>query len=562
MNHPPAAVPDARVAGYLGPSAAAPFSGITPEFPGNFDMEASPPVPIRNLTTEERYQGILRIDRVLNSSLDLDSVLARVATELKALLPLDRVSLLLMNPDEKTYTWTNITSGEEEEGVSLPGKDIPLEGGTLGWFIEHRADTPYIIYRDLHEERPFAEDEIVFHRGIRSGIRVPLTIEDEVFGELAVSSFRPNLFTEEMAQFLTEVAPHITTAVANARAYAELQRSREDLYKEALLLRSELQSIGESDLIGSSQAIIDLKDMIRRVAPTEVTVLIQGETGTGKELVAHAIHEFSSRRERVMVKVNCAALQDTLLLSELFGHEKGAFTGAVERKIGRFEMAHQGTILLDEIGEIPMEAQVKILRVLQEREFDRVGGTRTIRVDTRIIAATNRDLESEVEKGRFRQDLYFRLNVIPVRAPPLRERKEDIPELVEHFIRKYAPGVNRAIKRIDPRAMERLMRYDWPGNIRELENVVERGLVLGSGEILRFDKQLLGEVRPGRAETENLTTLDENERAYILRVLAATGGVVSGARGAASILGMKPTTLQSRMKKLGIRPTRQYRAVG
>ncbi len=517
-------------------------------------------MPIRNLTTEERYQCILRIDRALNSSLDLDTVLARVATELKAVLPLDHVALLLLNPDKKTYTWSNIST--VEGGIDLPGKDIPLAGGTLGWFIQHRSDAPYIIYNDLNVERPFAEDEIVFQRGIRSGVRLPLIIEDEIFGELAVASFEPNGFTEDMGQFLADAAPHIATAVANARAYAQLESSREDLYKEALLLRSELKSISESDLIGSSQAIIDLKDIVRRVASTEVTILIQGETGTGKELVANMIHELSTRRERVMVKVNCAALQDTLLLSELFGHEKGAFTGAVERKIGRFELAHKGSIFLDEIGEIPMEAQVKILRVMQEREFDRVGGTRTIRVDTRIIAATNRDLETEVQEGRFRQDLFFRLNVIPIRVPPLRERKEDIPELVEHFIRKCGPRLNRVIKKIDEKAMERLMRYDWPGNIRELENVVERGLVLGSGEILRFDKQLLGEVRQGRVEAENHTTLEEHEREYILRVLASTKGVVSGARGAAHILGMKPTTLQSRMKKLGIQPTRQYRAVG
>ncbi len=518
-------------------------------------------MPIRNLTTEERYQVILRIDNVLSSSLNLDVVLGRVATELKAVLPLDHVALLLINPDEKTYTWTNITSGGEE-GLELPGKDIPLEGGTLGWFIEHRRSTPYVIYKDLHRERPFAEDEIVFQRGIRSGVRVPLVIEDEVFGEMAVASFQPNLFTEEMAQFLSEVAPHIATAVANARAYATLQASHEDLYKEALLLRSELKTFSETDFVGSSQAMTDLKDMIQRVAMTEVTVLIVGETGVGKELVAHAIHDLSARSDKMMVRVNCAALQDTLLLSELFGHEKGAFTGAIERKLGRFELANRGTIFLDEIGDISMEAQVKILRVMQEREFDRVGGTKTIRVDTRIVAATNRDLEAEVENGRFRQDLFFRLNVIPIRVPPLRERKEDIPQLVEHFVAKYGPGMNRAIKRIDSKAMERLMRYDWPGNIRELENVVERGLVLGSGEVLRFDKQLLGDSQPlTRAEAEEFTTLEEFECQYILKVLERTGGVVSGAQGAARILGMKPTTLQSRMKKLGIQPQRRFKVV-
>ena len=517
-------------------------------------------MPIRNLTTEERYQGILRIDRVLNSSLDLDVVLGRVATELKAILPLDHVALLLINSDEKSYTWANITSGGEE-GVDLPDKDIPLEGGTLGWFIEHRSEVPYVIYQDLLRERPFAEDEIVFQRGIRSGVRVPLIIEDEVFGELAVASFEPNCFTEEMAQFLSDVAPHIATAVANARAYATLQASQENLHKEALLLRSELKFFSETDFVGSSRGMADLKDMIRRVAQNEVTVLILGETGTGKELVAHAIHNLSARREKLMVKVNCAALQDTLLLSELFGHEKGSFTGAVERKIGRFELAHQGTIFLDEIGELPMEAQVKVLRVMQEREFERVGGTRTIQADTRIVTATNRDLEAEVENGRFRQDLFFRLNVIPIRVPPLRERKEDILDLVEHFVRKYGPGMNRLIKRIDPRAMERLMRYDWPGNVRELENVVERGLVLGSGDTLRFNKQLLGDPQAARPDTEEFSTMEGHERSYILKVLERTGGVVSGEKGAAKILDMKPTTLQSRMKKLGIKPQKSYGVV-
>jgi len=517
-------------------------------------------LPVRNLTTEERYQGILRIDRVLSSSLDLDVVLGRVATELKAIVTLDHLALLLINPDEKTYTWTNLTAGVEKS-LELPGKDIPLEGGTLGWFIKHRSDTPYVIYRDLHEERPFAEDEIVFQRGIRSGVRVPLVIDDEVFGELAVASFQSNQYSDEVAQFLSDMAPHIAIAVANARSYATLRASREDLYKETLLLRNELNYLSNKHFIGSSQSMINLKDMIQRVANTEVTVLILGETGTGKELVAHAIHEWGSRRKKMMVKVNCAALQDTLLLSELFGHEKGAFTGAVERKVGRFELANQGTIFLDEIGEIPMDAQVKILRVMQEREFERVGGTRTIKTDTRIVAATNRNLELEVEMGQFRRDLFFRLNVIPIHVPSLRERKEDIPELVEYFAQKYGPGMNRTIKKIDSRAMERLLLYDWPGNIRELENVVERGLVLGSGDVLRFDKQLLGDAHPARREPDKLVTLDEYERQYILKVLENTGGVVSGERGAAQILGMKSTTLQSRMKKLGIQPLRRFQVV-
>ncbi|MEK6710224.1 MAG: sigma 54-interacting transcriptional regulator [Nitrospinota bacterium] len=357
-------------------------------------------------------------------------------------------------------------------------------------------------------------------------------------------------------------APALKMAVANARSYAQLKASRQDLYQETLLLRDELREMHNfEELVGKSEAIQKVQDLIRRAAPTEATVLILGETGTGKELVARAIHNLSPRHDRVLVKVNCAALQDTLLLSELFGHEKGSFTGAVERKIGRFELAHKGAIFLDEIGELPPEAQVKVLRVMQEREFERVGGTRTVQVDTRLIAATNRDLEAEVRAGRFRSDLFFRLNVIPIRVPPLRERKEDIPLLVEHFIRRHATRLNRRIKAVAPGDLDRFLRYGWPGNIRELENVVERGLVLGSGEVLRFDKQLIGESssHPKEEAKERLTTLEDHERQYILRVLEQTGGVVSGERGAARILGMKPTTLQSRMKKLGIRSQRKFR---
>lgn len=508
-------------------------------------------MPTRNFSTEERYRVILRIGHVLNSSLDMDVVLTRVAAELKALLPLDHAALLLMNPDGETYSWTNITG--EGEPVGLTGKDVPVEGGALGWLMEHR-DKPYLIYHDLEKERPFAEDEVILRSGVRSGIRVPLIIQNQVFGEVAVGSVKPDQFTPEMAEFLMEVAPHVATAVANARAYQKLDNLRETHFNEALCLREELKTVHNfENLIGNSRAILAVEDMIRRVAPTEATILILGETGTGKELVARAIHNLSQRKDRVLVKVNCAALQDTLLLSELFGHERGSFTGAIERRIGRFELADGGTIFLDEIGEISMEAQVKILRVMQEREFERVGGTKTQRVDVRIITATNRDLEAEVQAGKFRSDLYFRLNVIPLRVPPLRERKEDIPLLVEYFIRKHGPRMNSRVRGVDRGAMDRLVRYDWPGNIRELENIVERALVLGTEELLQFDKQRLGDT-PEKVSEEEMISLEEYERKYILRVLERTSGVVSGARGAARILDIKPTTLQSRMKKLGIRP--------
>ncbi len=511
---------------------------------------------VHTVSTEERLRVIQRVGHVLNSSLDMEVVLGRVARETRAIFPLDHFVLYLVNPDKKTYTIRVLASSDEI--LNAPREDIPLKGGALGWLIAHR-ERPYVIYKDLDSERPFAEDEAVFKRGMRSGIRTPLVIGDDVFGEIAVASSMPSQFTEEMGEFLCELTPAIATAVSNAQAYAQLEAVRDDFHQETLHLRDQIKEIhNPDDLTGSSRAVADIRELVAQVAPTEATVLILGETGTGKELVARSIHHLSARRNRVLVKVNCAALQDTLLLSELFGHEKGAFTGAVSRKKGRFEIADKGTIFLDEIGEISPEAQVKILRVMQEKEFERVGGNQTLKVDTRIIAATNRDLEKEVRQGRFRDDLYFRLNVIPIHVPPLRQRKEDISELVDYFVSKHGPRMNRQIKSVDPKALERLMRYDWPGNVRELENVVERGLVLGRGQVLRFDGQLLGESPPSSRESE-FAPMEEYQRRYILRVLAHTDGLVSGARGAARILSMKPTTLRSRMKKLGIQSRREHK---
>ena len=510
---------------------------------------------VHTLSTEERLRVIQRVGQALNSSLDMEVVLSRVAHEARSIFPLDHFVLYLVNPDEKTYTVRALASSDEI--LEPPAEDIPLEGGTLGWLIENR-EKPYVIYGDLDSERPFAEDEAVFRRGMRSGIRAPLVIGDDVFGEVAVSSRMPHQFTEEMARFFCELTPAIATAMANARAYARLKAARDDFRRETLHLRDQIKEIHNPDeFIGASRAVEDVRELVARVAPTEATVLVLGETGTGKELVARGIHQLSSRRDRALVKVNCAALHEGLLLSELFGHEKGAFTGAVSRKPGRFEIADRGTIFLDEIGEISPEAQVKILRVMQEREFERVGGNETLKADVRIIAATNRDLEKEVREGRFRDDLYFRLNVIPIETPPLRARKEDIPRLIDYFVSKHGPRMNRQIASVEPRALECLMRYDWPGNVRELENVVERGLVLGRGPVLRFDRQLLGEPPPSSRESE-FTSLEEYERRYILRVLAHANGLVSGERGAARILGMRPTTLRSRMKKLGIESRREH----
>ncbi len=316
------------------------------------------------------------------------------------------------------------------------------------------------------------------------------------------------------------------------------------------------------NMVGESPALQAVLDAIQVVAPTDTAVLIQGETGTGKELVAHAIHDLSSRSKRPFINVNCAAIPATLLESELFGHEKGSFTGAFAQKVGRFELAHEGTLFLDEIGEIPLELQPKLLRALQEQEFQRLGGNRTIRVDVRIVAATNRNLKQMVDEGKFRADLYYRLHVFPLTVPPLRERREDIPLLIRFFTQRYARKLNRAIDEIPSAALEALTRYDWPGNIRELQNLVERSVILSSGRVLQISVPMLSssgvlQIAAPNAVSDLAGTARKNaERERIIEALRRAGGQVGGADGAAARLGLKRTTLQSRMRKLNIE--RQY----
>ena len=339
----------------------------------------------------------------------------------------------------------------------------------------------------------------------------------------------------------------ITRDLTEHRRVEESLRAEEKLY-----LEEELQTAYNFDeIIGENPGLKRVLKQAETVAPTDATVLILGETGTGKELVARAIHNLSARRERTFVKLNCAAIPTGLLESELFGHEKGAFTGAIAQKVGRAELAHQGTLFLDEVGDIPLEIQPKLLRVLQEKEFERLGGTRTVSVDVRLIAATNRDLGQMVADQQFRSDLYYRLNVFPVVLPPLRERPEDIPTLAGYFIQKYAPRMNKRIQTIPAETMEALKRWHWPGNIRELENFIERAVILSSGPILHAP---LGELKAPSEEvkTTRETSLEAAEREHIIRVLREAGGVIGGPHGAAARLGVKRTTLNGMMRRLGI----------
>jgi formate hydrogenlyase transcriptional activator len=392
--------------------------------------------------------------------------------------------------------------------------------------------------------------------GFRSGCSIPLAGGNGISGVLDLARKSGEPFTSDEVDLLVQVARQIAIAIENSLAYRELSQIKDKLATEKLYLEDEIrfdQNVG--NMIGESPAFQAVLRGIQVVAPTDATVLIQGETGTGKELVARALHDLSGRSKRSFIKVNCAAIPATLLESELFGHEKGSFTGAFAQKIGRFELAHQGTLFLDEVGEIPLELQSKLLRAIQEQELERLGGNRTIRVDVRFVAATNRNLKQMVDEGTFRSDLYYRLHVFPLTVPPLRERKEDIPLLIRYFTQKHAKRMNRPIESIPSAAMEALTNYQWPGNIRELQNVIERSVILSPGRVLQIALPEIAKSSPSSPRTPRFEESAERER--ILQALRESDGKVSGLNGAAARLGLRRTTLQSRMKKLNIE--RQYR---
>ena len=389
--------------------------------------------------------------------------------------------------------------------------------------------------------------------GFTIGCVLPLASRDRILGTLALHRREDDLYTDDEVNFLIQVANQIAIAVENALAYGEIRSLKDKLAEERVYLRDEIRTESNfEEIVGKSAVLRRVLKDAETVAPTDSTVLIYGETGTGKELIARAIHNLSPRRSKAFVKLNCAAIPTGLLESELFGHEKGAFTGAIAQRIGRFELANGGTVFLDEVGEVPLDLQTKLLRVLQEREFERLGSGRTLRTDARLIAATNRDLAAFVHEQKFRADLFYRLNVFPIHMPPLRDRPEDIPLLVRHFVEHYARRMNRAIETIPSETMEALTRYRWPGNIRELQNLIERAVILSPGPVLRVPLgDLDGWVTAGQPQGKP-QTLEEAERGHIITTLTDTNWVVAGPRGAAARLGMNRSTLQFRMKKLGI----------
>src|SRR5437667_5973954 len=389
---------------------------------------------------------------------------------------------------------------------------------------------------------------------VKSACFIPLVNRGRALGDLMIVRLTEGTFTAEDVDFLSQAAGQIAIAIENALAYREISELKDKLAQEKLYLEEEIRSeMNFEQIVGSSAALKHVLQLVETVAASDSTVLLLGDTGTGKELIARAIHDRSRRKQRTFVKLNCAAIPTGLLESELFGHERGAFTGAITQKLGRLELADQGTLFLDEVGDIPTEVQPKLLRALQEREFERLGSTRTKKVDVRLVAATNRDLEKMIETREFRSDLYYRLNVFPIRIPPLRERPEDIPLLIRYFTQKYCRRMEKQIESIPVTAMKKLSGWHWPGNIRELENLIERSVILTHGPALQVP---IGELGNNGKATPILGTREADERDGILRILKDTNGRVAGPNGAAARMGIKRTTLISRMKKLGIDPRR------
>ena len=415
-----------------------------------------------------------------------------------------------------------------------------------------------VLLHDASGQGPFSGDEYVREHHARSVLCLPLLKQTRLVGVLYLeNNLTPHVFTAARMAILKLLASEAATSLENTRLYEEIRTLKDQLYRENLALRDEVdRAFMFEEIVGSSQTLKTTLSRITRVAPTDSTVLISGETGTGKELIARAVHKRSQRSGRAFVSVNCAALAPTLISSELFGHERGAFTGATQRRLGRFELADGGTIFLDEVGELLPETQVALLRVLQEREFERVGGTQPIRIDVRVIAATNRDLGAATANGSFRQDLFYRLNVFPIEVPPLRERQDDILMLVEYFVQRYATRAGKNIRSIDKKTLDLLQAYDWPGNIRELQNVIERSVILSSSEVFAVDESWLPKqsvrARPSVATSAPAQGAPPSERQTIEATLAACRGRVAGSSGAAAKLGVPPSTLENRIKALHI----------
>jgi formate hydrogenlyase transcriptional activator len=509
------------------------------------------------LKKSERVGLLLELTNHVVSNLEFRDVLRAVVASTRRVMGCDGVGICLPDADNthlRVYALDFPLKDESVHEESL----VPIDEDVSGTVYR----TGKLWCGSIQEARRLGM-KYTLHGEVGTLCILPLVSRGRVLGTFGVVKYQENAFTGDCA-FLSQIANQVAIAVENACAFGEIRELKDQLSKEKLYLEDEIRTeMNFAQIIGNSGSLHRVLKHVETVAPTDSTVLIYGETGTGKELIARAIHDLSPRRAKPFVKLNCAAIPTGLLESELFGHEKGAFTGAIAQRIGRFEVAHGGTIFLDEIGEVPLELQTKLLRVLQEREFERLGSSRTLRTDARLIAATNRDLEAMVSEQKFRSDLFFRLNVFPVQVPPLRERQGDIPLLVRHFTQQFTRRMKKVIETIPSAAMDAMCRYHWPGNIRELQNVIERAVIVSTGSALIVDVADLKFPKAGHV-VEKATSpksptngtlhdvLEQSERQQILKALEQCDWVVAGLNGAAAHLGMKRSTLQQRIRKLGI----------
>jgi len=512
----------------------------------------------------DRLRVLLDLNNVLVTSRELPELFRGIVSTLQRVIRHDYTSLALLDPMTgllKIYA----LDFPGHQGFLKPETVIPRDTSPAGRAIAE--ERPLLVRGAELDAYPSETVQFLRAEGLQMICCIPLTNRGRTFGTLNLASRSTDAFSAADIEFVQQVAAQIAIAVENALAFKEIDVLKDKLSVEKLYLEEEIRTeFNFEEIIGESAPLKKTLAQVELVAPAGTTVLIVGDTGTGKELIARAIHNLSPRRERTFVKINCAAIPAGLLESELFGHERGAFTGAVGQKIGRFELADRGTLFLDEVGDIPLELQPKLLRVLQEQEFERLGSNRTQRVDVRVVAATNGDLSKLVAERAFRSDLYYRLNVFPIQVPALRERREDIPLLVRYFVQKFSRRQNKVVQYVPADAMDALVNYAWPGNVRELENLIERAVLLTPGKELRVP---LAELRASTANADNsaagagietfvsaapsIATLEEAERQHILRALRQTEWRIAGVKGAAALLGMKRTTLQARMRKLGIR---------
>jgi formate hydrogenlyase transcriptional activator len=558
-------------------STDAPTStGPTPDDTRNKQETAQAELQRQN----DRLRLLLNLTNRITSNLEFREVFRAVSANIRELMECDAAGIGLLNAAGDLIVHAleaQQIKGLLKEGLVVP----PAEASPAKRALE--TLTPFIVNAGDPDAFGREASEKALADGLRSHVFLPLVNRGRALGVLMIARKTDTSFTADDVEFLTQVSGQIAIAIENALAYQEISELKDKLAREKLYLEEEIRSeMNFENIIGKSPALMQVLEMVETVAPNDSTVLLLGETGTGKELIARAIHDRSRRKDRTFVKLNCAAIPTGLLESELFGHEKGAFTGAIAQKVGRMELADQGTLFLDEVGDIPIEIQPKLLRALQEREFERLGGTHTRKVNVRLVAATNRDLEKMIAAREFRSDLYYRLHVFPIRIPPLRERREDIPLLVSYFVQKFAKQMQKKIEGVPAAAMKRLTAWEWPGNIRELENLMERAVILTRGKSLEAP---LAELRkwnrdepvpapaPQRQEEiarivkETINALDgrknvpddyaEQQREEIVRALTESKGRVGGADGAAVRMGVNRTTLLARMKKFGIDP-RQY----